>query len=75
MKCDSAKQMLADGGFNNADNSLLDLVVTDTAESTQANVNVLLNAIEAIREDERNKLGSPPHTWGIPCSFTATYRR
>ncbi|MGE9968038.1 DUF4355 domain-containing protein [Limosilactobacillus mucosae] len=62
---DSAKQMLADGGFNNADNSLLDLVVTDTAESTQANVNVLLNAIEAIREDERNKLGSPPHTWGI----------
>ena len=61
---DSAKQMLADGGFNNADNSLLDLVVTDTAESTQANVNVLLNAIEAIREDERNKLGSPPHAWG-----------
>lgn len=53
---DSAKQMLADGGFNNADNSLLDLVVTDTAESTQENVNVLLNAIEAIREDERNKL-------------------
>lgn len=53
---DSAKQMLADGGFNNADNSLLDLVVTDTAESTQANVNVLLTAIEAIREDERNKL-------------------
>ena len=53
---DSAKQMLADGGFNNADNGLLDLVVTDTAESTQANVNVLLTAIEAIREDERNKL-------------------
>lgn len=53
---DSAKQMLADGGFNNADNNLLDLVVTDTAESTQANVNVLLTAIEAIREDERNKL-------------------
>lgn len=53
---DSAKQMLADGGFNNADNSLLDLVVTDTAESTQENVNVLLSAIEAIREDERNKL-------------------
>lgn len=53
---DSAKQMLADGGFNNADNSLLDLVVTDTAESTQENVNVLLTAIEAIREDERNKL-------------------
>ena len=53
---DSAKQMLADGGFNNADNSLLDLVVTDTAESTQENVNVLLTAIEAFREDERNKL-------------------
>lgn len=53
---DSAKQMLADGGFNNADNGLLDLVVTDTAESTQANVNVLLTAIEAIRKDERNKL-------------------
>lgn len=53
---DSAKQMLADGGFSNADNSLLDLVVTDTAESTQENVNVLLTAIEAIREDERNKL-------------------
>ena len=53
---DSAKQMLADGVFNNADNSLLDLVVTDTAESTQENVNVLLTAIEAIREDERNKL-------------------
>lgn len=53
---DSAKQMLADGGVNNADNSLLDLVVTDTAESTQENVNVLLTAIEAIREDERNKL-------------------
>lgn len=63
---DSAKQMLADGGFNNADNSLLDLVVTDTAESTQANVNVLLNAIEAIREDERNKLlaGKTPKVGG-----------
>lgn len=63
---DSAKQMLADGGFNNADNSLLDLVVTDTAESTQANVNVLLTAIEAIREDERNKLlaGETPRVSG-----------
>lgn len=63
---DSAKQMLADGGFNNADNSLLDLVVTDTAESTQANVNVLLTAIEAIREDERNKLlaGKTPKVGG-----------
>lgn len=63
---DSAKQMLADGGFNNADNSLLDLVVTDTAESTQENVNVLLNAIEAIREDERNKLlaGKTPKVGG-----------
>ena len=63
---DSAKQMLADGGFNNADNSLLDLVVTDTAESTQANVNVLLTAIEAIREDERNKLlaGKTPQVSG-----------
>lgn len=63
---DSAKQMLADGGFNNADNSLLDLVVTDTAESTQANVNVLLTVIEAIREDERNKLlaGKTPQVSG-----------
>lgn len=63
---DSAKQMLADGGFSNADNSLLDLVVTDTAESTQANVNVLLTAIEAIREDERNKLlaGKTPRVSG-----------
>lgn len=63
---DSAKQMLADGGFNNADNNLLDLVVTDTAESTQANVNVLLSAIEAIREDERNKLlaGKTPKVGG-----------
>lgn len=63
---DSARQMLADGGFNNADNSLLDLVVTDTAESTQANVNVLLTAIEAIREDERNKLlaGKTPKVGG-----------
>lgn len=63
---DSAKQMLADGGFNNADNGLLDLVVTDTAESTQANVNVLLNAIEEIREDERNKLlaGKTPKVGG-----------
>lgn len=63
---DSAKQMLADGGFSNADNSLLDLVVTDTAESTQANVNVLLTAIEAIREDERNKLlaGKTPKVGG-----------
>lgn len=63
---DSAKQMLADGGFNNADNSLLDLVVTDTAESTQENVNVLLTAIEAIREDERNKLlaGKTPKVGG-----------
>ncbi len=63
---DSAKQMLADGGFNNAYNSLLDLVVTDTAESTQANVNVLLTAIEAIREDERNKLlaGETPRVSG-----------
>lgn len=63
---DSAKQMLADGGFNNADNDLLDLVVTDTAESTQANVNVLLTAIEAIREDERNKLlaGKTPKVGG-----------
>lgn len=63
---DSAKQMLADGGFNNTDNSLLDLVVTDTAESTQANVNVLLTAIEAIREDERNKLlaGKTPRVSG-----------
>lgn len=63
---DSAKQMLADGGFSNADNSLLDLVVTDTAESTQDNVNVLLTAIEAIREDERNKLlaGKTPKVGG-----------
>lgn len=63
---DSAKQMLADGGFSNADNSLLDLVVTDTAESTQENVNVLLTAIEAIREDERNKLlaGKTPKVGG-----------
>lgn len=63
---DSAKQMLADGGFNNADNSLLDLVVTNTAESTQENVNVLLTAIEAIREDERNKLlaGKTPKVGG-----------
>lgn len=63
---DSAKQMLADGGFDNADNGLLDLVVTDTAESTQANVNVLLTAIEAIREDERNKLlaGKTPKVGG-----------
>lgn len=63
---DSAKQMLADGGFNNADNSLLDLVVTDTAESTQENVNVLLTAIEVIREDERNKLlaGKTPKVGG-----------
>ena len=63
---DSAKQMLADGGFNNADNSLLDLVVTDTAESTQENVNVLLSAIETIREDERNKLlaGKTPKVGG-----------
>lgn len=63
---DSAKQMLADGGFNNTDNGLLDLVVTDTAESTQANVNVLLTAIEAIREDERNKLlaGKTPRVSG-----------
>lgn len=63
---DSAKQMLADGGFMTADNNLLNLVVTDTAESTQANVNVLLTAIEAIREDERNKLlaGKTPRVSG-----------
>ncbi|MCF0118354.1 MAG: DUF4355 domain-containing protein [Limosilactobacillus mucosae] len=63
---DSAKQMLADGGFTVSDNALLDLVVTDNAESTQINVETLLKAVEAIREDTRTKLlaGKTPKVGG-----------
>lgn len=63
---DSAKQMLADGGFTVSDNALLDLVVTDNAETTQVNVETLLKAVEAIREDTRTKLlaGKTPKVGG-----------
>ncbi|MBU9695989.1 DUF4355 domain-containing protein [Limosilactobacillus portuensis] len=53
---DTAKQQLIDGGYSNPTDEDIDLIVTDKAETTKANGEAFLKAVERIRESVRDEL-------------------
>ena len=63
---DTARSILNDKGLSNVSDDELALIVTDNAESTQENANVLLKLIERVKEETRNELtkGTTPHNLG-----------
>ncbi|WP_314737077.1 DUF4355 domain-containing protein [Limosilactobacillus urinaemulieris] len=64
---DAARKQLIDAGYTPTDDDI-DLIVTDKAESTQANAKALLNMVERIKESVRNDLlkGKTPAGSGMP---------
>ncbi|WP_283586310.1 DUF4355 domain-containing protein [Limosilactobacillus vaginalis] len=62
---DAARKQLVDGGYTPTDADV-DLIVTDKAESTQANAKALLDMVERIKSSVRNDLlkGTTPKTGG-----------
>lgn len=62
---DAARKQLVDGGYTPTDADI-DLIVTDKAESTQANAKALLDMVERIKSSVRNDLlkGTTPKTGG-----------
>ena len=53
---DVARQQLIDGGYANPTKEDIDLIVTDNADSTKANGDAFLKAVERIRQSVRNEL-------------------
>ena len=53
---DTAKQQLINGGYSNPTDEDIDLIVTDKAETTKANGEAFLKAVERIRESVRDEL-------------------
>ncbi|MBB1086379.1 DUF4355 domain-containing protein [Limosilactobacillus fastidiosus] len=64
---DAARKQLIDAGYTPTDDDI-DLIVTDKAESTQANAAALLDMVERIKESVRNDLlkGKTPSGGGLP---------
>lgn len=62
---DAARKQLVDGGYTPTDADI-DLIVTDKAESTQANAQALLDMVERIKSSVRNDLlkGTTPKAGG-----------
>lgn len=62
---DTARKQLVDGGYTPTDADI-DLIVTDKAESTQANAQALLDMVERIKSSVRNDLlkGTTPKAGG-----------
>lgn len=62
---DTARKQLVDGGYTPSDADI-DLVVTDKAETTQSNVNALLDMVERVKSSVRNDLlkGNTPQAGG-----------
>ena len=62
---DAARKQLVDGGYTPTDADI-DLIVTDKAESTQANAKALLDMVERIKSSVRDDLlkGTTPKTSG-----------
>ena len=62
---DAARKQLVDGGYTPTDADI-DLIVTDKAESTQANAKALLDMVERIKSSVRNDLlkGTTPKAGG-----------
>ena len=53
---DVARQQLIDGGYTNPTQEDIDLIVTDNADSTKANGDAFLKAVERIRQSVRDEL-------------------
>lgn len=62
---DTARKQLVDGGYTPSDADI-DLVVTDKAETTQSNVNALLDMVGRVKSSVRNDLlkGNTPQAGG-----------
>lgn len=63
---DVARQQLIDGGYANPTKEDIDLIVTDNADTTKANGEAFLKAVERIRQSVRDELlkGSTPQING-----------
>lgn len=53
---DTARQQLIDGGYKNPTDEDIDLIVTEKAETTKANGEAFLKAVERIRQSVRDEL-------------------
>lgn len=63
---DTARQQLIDGGYKNPTDEDIDLIVTEKAETTKANGEAFLKAVERIRQSVRDELlqGNTPQLSG-----------
>ena len=63
---DTARQQLIDGGYKNPTDEDIDLIVTEKAETTKANGEAFLKAVERIRQSVRDELlkGDTPQLSG-----------
>lgn len=63
---DTARQQLIDGGYKNPTDEDIDLIVTEKAETTKANGEAFLKAVERIRQSVRDELlqGNTPQING-----------
>ena len=63
---DTVRQQLIDGGYENPTDEDIDLIVTDKADSTKANGEAFLKAVERIRQSVRDDLlkGKTPQIAG-----------
>lgn len=71
---DVARQQLIDGGYANPTKEDIDLIVTDNADTTKANGEAFLKAVERIRQSVRDELlqGNTPQLSGTQIKVPKT---
>lgn len=71
---DTARQQLIDGGYKNPTDEDIDLIVTEKAETTKANGEAFLKAVERIRQSVRDELlqGNTPQINGTQIKVPKT---
>lgn len=71
---DTARQQLIDGGYKNPTDEDIDLIVTEKAETTKANGEAFLKAVERIRQSVRDELlqGNTPQLSGTQIKVPKT---
>ena len=71
---DTARKQLIDGGYKNPTDEDIDLIVTEKAETTKANGEAFLKAVERIRQSVRDELlqGNTPQLSGTQIKVPKT---
>lgn len=76
---DVARQQLIDGGYANPTKEDINLIVTDNADTTKANGEAFLKAVERIRQNVRDELlkGNTPKAGGtaVEAPDEATFKK